>query len=90
MKRTKTKQLIALAIVIIVATALAAAGGYQGAMVGGISVFALCAFLSFAINWLAFIPANIAKTEHYYDVTGSLTYLTVIATAVMLVPELSL
>lgn len=89
MKRTKSNQLVALLIVIVVAIGLSLAGGYQGAMIGGISVFALCAIIAFAINWLAFIPANMAQTEHYYDVTGSLTYLTVIATAVILVPDLS-
>lgn len=89
MKRSKSTQLIALTVVIVAAIGLSLAGGYQGAMVAGISVFALCAIIAFAINWLAFIPANMAQTEHYYDVTGSLTYLTVIATAVILVPELS-
>jgi steroid 5-alpha reductase family enzyme len=40
--------------------------------------------LAFAINWAAFVPANIAKTERYYDLTGSLTYLSVILLAVLL------
>ena len=35
-------------------------------------------FLAFAIQWIAFIPAYIFQTEKFYDLTGSLTYLSVI------------
>lgn len=75
-------------LVILISSALAAgvsfAGGDGGASVGGVSVFVICAAVAFAINWIAFIPANISKTERYYDLTGSVTYLTVIALAVVL------
>lgn len=75
-------------LVILISTALAVgvsfAGGDGGARVGGLPVFVICAAAAFTINWIAFIPANINKTEHFYDLTGSLTYLTVIALAVAL------
>ena len=74
----------AILIALALATVLSLAGGYQGARVGPLSVFAICAILAFMINWLAFIPANMAQTEHYYDLTGSLTYLTVIVAALLL------
>ena len=35
-------------------------------------------FLAFAIQWVAFIPAYVFQTEKFYDLTGSLTYLSVI------------
>jgi steroid 5-alpha reductase family enzyme len=35
-------------------------------------------FLAFAIQWIAFIPAYVFQTEKFYDLTGSLTYLSVI------------
>jgi hypothetical protein len=44
---------------------------------GGVAVFAIAIALAFAINWLAFVPSYIARTEHYYDLVGSLTYLSV-------------
>ena len=31
-----------------------------------------------AIQWVAFIPAYLKKTERFYDLTGSLTYLTLV------------
>ncbi len=34
--------------------------------------------LAFLIQWIAYIPAYIFQTEKFYDLTGSLTYLTVI------------
>jgi steroid 5-alpha reductase family enzyme len=34
--------------------------------------------LAFLIQWIAFLPAYIFQTEKFYDLTGSLTYLTVV------------
>ena len=34
--------------------------------------------LAFLIQWIAFIPAYVFQTEKFYDLTGSLTYLTVV------------
>ena len=44
----------------------------------GIELVFRAVFLAFAIQWLAFIPAYIFQTEKFYDLTGSLTYLSVI------------
>jgi len=48
------------------------------------SVFFLCAIWAYAVNWLAFIPAFLAKTEKYYDLIGSFTYISTIGLAVFL------
>jgi steroid 5-alpha reductase family enzyme len=37
-----------------------------------------CAVLCIGMQWVAWIPASIGKTERYYDLTGGLTYLTVV------------
>jgi len=34
--------------------------------------------LIFIIHWISFIPANIYKTEKFFDLTGSITYISVI------------
>ena len=44
----------------------------------GIELIVTTIFLAFIIQWLAFIPAYVFQTEKFYDLTGSLTYLTVI------------
>jgi steroid 5-alpha reductase family enzyme len=69
--------------------ALVAWAGSDGSVgVGSIPVFALCGVLAFAINWLVFIPSNAAKTEKYYDLTGSVTYISVTLIAVVLSDDL--
>lgn len=69
--------------------ALIAWVGSDGSVeVGSVPVFALCAALAFGINWLVFIPSNAAKTEKYYDLTGSITYITVTLVAVLLSEDL--
>ncbi len=57
------------------------AGSQGSRMVGSLSVFAVCGAIAYLINWLAFVPSNRAKTEQYYDLTGSITYLTLTAVA---------
>ncbi len=44
-------------------------------------MFALCAAVAYLINWAAFVPAWLRRTERFYDLTGTLTYLTVVAIA---------
>lgn len=41
----------------------------------GYDLLAWAAALTLLIQWLAFIPAFLKKTEHFYDLVGSLTYL---------------
>ncbi len=44
--------------------------------------------MAFLIQWLAFIPAFLGQTEKFYDLTGSLTYISVTAVALFLSEEL--
>ncbi len=75
------KILLPLAIAIAIGAGVAIAGSDNGAMYGTMPVFLLCGILAFAINWLAFIPANIWQTEKFYDLTGSITYVTIMLVA---------
>ena len=49
-------------------------------------VFALAVGLIFLIQWLAFIPAYLKQTEKFYDLTGSLTYISVTIAGLHLQP----
>jgi steroid 5-alpha reductase family enzyme len=44
----------------------------------GIDLVLTVVILAFVIQWIAFLPAYIFQTEKFYDLTGSLTYLSVI------------
>ncbi|MBN1119552.1 MAG: DUF1295 domain-containing protein [Anaerolineae bacterium] len=87
MKKEDLRSLIAIPIVLIVAALLALAGSQGGAIVSGIPIFALGIGLAFLIQWVVFIPSFIAQTEKFFDLTGSLTYITVIVIAVLLSPS---
>jgi steroid 5-alpha reductase family enzyme len=86
----KTQSLAALAIAVAVGAGIAWAGSDGGDRIGAVPVFALCAALAFAINWLAFMPAALARTEHYYDLVGGVTYISVTVAAVLLSGDLDL
>ena len=64
------------------------AGSDGSVTVGAFPVFALCGLLAYAVNWLVFIPSNAARTEKYYDLTGSATYISVTLVAVLLSDDL--
>ena len=74
----------------VVGALIAWAGSDGGDQFRNIPVFAICGFLAFAINWAAYIPAAISQTEHYYDLVGGLTYITVTIVAVLLSSDLDL
>ena len=44
----------------------------------GIDLVLKVVILAFTIQWVAFIPAYIFQTEKFYDLTGSLTYLSAV------------
>lgn len=78
------RSVIAIVIVLLIAAGLAFAGSQGGFSVNGFPLFALCVALAFIIQWLAFIPAYVFRTEKFYDLTGGITYLTVITVALLL------
>ena len=90
MNENDVKSLIAIFIIIIIAIFLTFFGSQGGTTVFAIPVFALAIIISFVIQWIAFIPAYIKKTEKYFDLTGSITYSTVIILSVLLSPTPSI
>ncbi len=84
MRSATVQAVLSVSVILLVAAAIGWAGGQGGQRVGGVPVFALCGVLCFALNWLVFVHAYSAQTERYFDLTGSLTYLAVIACAVAL------
>ena len=84
--KTNRNALIAFPAVILIGAAIAWAGSQGGASVLGIPIFALSVGLAFAIQWLAFIPAYRLQNESFFDLTGSITYVSVTVIAVLLSP----
>jgi steroid 5-alpha reductase family enzyme len=88
--RSRTEAVAAVAVVAatLLGAGVAVAGSQGGAAVGGIPVFALCVAIAFAAQWMVFIPSFLGRTERFYDLTGSLTYVGVTALAVVLASDL--
>lgn len=84
MNAVTKRSLIGIIIVLLIASGLAFAGSQGGYAVGGFPLYALCILLAFVIQWIAFIPAYMKQTESFFDLTGSLTYIVVMITAVTL------
>jgi steroid 5-alpha reductase family enzyme len=85
------KSLVAILIILVIASCLAFIGSQGGVTVlGGIPLFALGVAIAFIIQWIAFIPAYIYKTEKFFDLTGALTYSFVIILSVVLSPEITI
>lgn len=77
MTKAERQSLAAVPLVVLLAAALAAAGSQGGATVGGIPVFAVAVAVAFILQWLVLVPSYLARTERFFDLTGSLTYITV-------------
>jgi steroid 5-alpha reductase family enzyme len=84
MKLSERQAAAGILLIVAIGAAIAWAGSQGGVVVGGWPVFALCAGLSFAINWIVFVPSFIKQTEHYFDLTGSITYASVVVMALAL------
>ena len=68
---------------ILIGVLVALAGSSGGLRWGNFPIFAWGAFLIFLVQWVVFVPSWFAHTEHFFDLTGSLTYLAVVALALI-------
>jgi len=78
---------ITVVVGLVIGALVALAGGQGGATVGGIPVFVLAVAAAFAVQVLVFIPSAIARTERFFDATGSATFILVTLGVVALSPS---
>lgn len=72
------RSLVGIVVAVALGTAIALAGSQGGAEAGGVGVMLWCALAAFVVNWVAFVPAYLRRDERFYDLVGSLTYLTLL------------
>ncbi|MGK3949586.1 DUF1295 domain-containing protein [Microbacterium sp. K2] len=84
--KSSRTSLIAIIVALMIGALVALAGSQGGAALGGIPLFALAVAAAFAIQVIAFIPAVILRTERFFDLTGSLTFLAISVALVLLTP----
>lgn len=83
----RTRQdVLAIFMILAVGSAIGWAGSQGSSDFAGFPLFALCGVFAFGVNWLVFVPAYAYQTERYFDLAGSLTYLTLAIAALILGP----
>ena len=88
MSRRDRTYLVAIIASLVVGSLVAWAGSDGSVEVGSVPVFALCGALAFVVNWVAFVPSYVARTEQYFDLMGSVTYLSLVGAALVLSSDL--
>lgn len=68
---------------VAMAALLGVAGSCHGVRFGATPVFALCVGIAFALGWIVFVPAWLLRSERFYDLAGSATFLAAAAVALV-------
>lgn len=71
-------------IAVIILLGFSAAAGVGTTQYRDLSVVYWCAALALVIQWLAYVPAYLLRTEKFYDLCGSLTFIIVTLLALAL------
>ena len=75
-------------VVLSLSLLITAAANQESVSISGIPLFGFAVALTFIIQWIVFIPSFLNKTEHFFDLTGSLTFISVVLITLMLIPEI--
>lgn len=80
------KPLIGITVILLISAGIALAGSQSSVSVGPYPLFALCAAVGFLLHWAIFIPSFLFQTEHYFDLTGGVSYLCTVGLALIAYP----
>ena len=86
MKNETMRYILAIIIILALGAGVALAGSQGSFQTSGLPVYAIGVGLAFLIQWVVFIPAYLMRTEKFFDLAGSLTYLTVVITTALITP----
>ncbi len=87
---TVLKPLIGIAVILLISAGIAVAGSQGSVMIGGTPLFLGCATVGFLLHWLVFVPSYLFQTEHFFDLTGSISYIATVALALLAYPDMDL
>lgn len=82
------KPLIGIIVILVISAAIALAGSQGSVYIGGLPLFAVCATVGFLLHWAIFIPSFMFQTEHYFDLTGGISYLCTVGLAYVAYPDM--
>ena len=84
MKKEDLNSYLTVLVAVGVGILVALAGSQKSVMVGNIPLFAMVVGLIYLIQWIVFIPSYLKRTEKFYDLTGSITYISVVILSAIL------
>ena len=73
------KELFIILISIFISFIVALLGAYNGLLINGVPVIFHCLLITYGIQFIVFIPSYIFTTEKFFDLTGTITYLSLMA-----------
>ena len=88
MSKREKSAMVAIIVVVLFSLGLAFAGSQGGLMIGAVPLFALAVGFIFLLQWIAFVPAFIWQTEKFFDLMGSVTFISVSGLMLVLSPVL--
>ena len=80
------RAVVSIVAIMLIGGCIGWVGSHGSVELAGWPLFVLCGALAFGVNWIVFVPSFLAQTEHYFDLTGSLTYISLILFAWVLNP----
>ena len=83
-----SKAIVFTIVALLLGAGIGLAGSQGSAAWGELPLFAIAGIVIYLVHWLVFIPSWIYQTEHYFDLTGSITYLSALGTVAILHPAL--
>ena len=83
-----SKAIVFTIIALLLGAGIGLAGSQGSAAWGELPLFAIADIVIYLVHGLVFIPSWIYQTEHYFDLTGSITYLSALGTVAVLHPAL--
>lgn len=88
MEKSKIKNYLGVIIAALVGLGVGFAGSQGGERVWGLPSFLAAVIGAYLIQWIAFIIAYKLKTEKFYDLTGSITYISITTLLVLSTPQI--
>lgn len=88
MKKEELQGWLTFVVLVLIGVAVAWAGSQGGGAVFGVPLFAWAVGLAYVIQWLVFVPSYLRQTEKFFDLTGSLTYISVTTLALLFSPAM--
>jgi steroid 5-alpha reductase family enzyme len=83
----RSKSILGILMSLVIASLILLAGSFESITWSGWPLFVMCGAIGFILHWIVFVPSYLFQTEHYFDLTGSLSYMATVVAAVLLNPS---